>query len=522
VVDEARGAAVVFNSEPQGLSEPAHPGEIARFPFPCSLVYLGLDIGTSSVKGVVIDSAQRVVARASAPLTVSRPQDGWSEQDPADWVGAVETVVDAMRADAPDVIAGLEGLGLSGQMHGATLLDETDRPLRPCILWNDGRAAAEAAELDADPRFRRITGNIVFPGFTAPKLVWVARHEPEIFSRVRRVLLPKDYVRLWLTGDYVSDMSDSAGTSWLDTGARRWSSELIEATTLTADAMPRLVEGTEVSGQVRSDLTNRWGLPRRVVVAGGAGDNAASACGVGTVAPGTAFLSIGTSGVLFASRESYTPNAGRAVHTFCHAIPGTWHQMGVILAATDSLEWLGRVTGRAADELTAALGDRLRPPCRTAFLPYLSGERTPHDDTRIRAAFTGIGHDTDLTELTQAVLEGVTFAFADCKDVLGGLHRATAVGGGSRSRYWLKLCATVLDAPIDVPADGDFGAAFGAARLGLIAATGADPVMVCAPPPIRETIGPDQDLVGAFAEAHAAWRELYPAIRAVTSGARTA
>ncbi len=479
-------------------------------------MYLGLDIGTSSVKGVVIDGSQKVVARASAPLSVSRPQPGWSEQDPEDWIAAVESVLGALRDESPDVVRGIEGIGLSGQMHGATLLDEADRPLRPCILWNDGRAAAEAAELDADERFRAISGNIVFPGFTAPKLVWVARHEPEIFSRVRKVLLPKDYVRLWLTGEHVSEMSDSAGTSWLDTGARRWSEPLIEATGLGLEHMPRLVEGTEPSGRMRTELAAKWGFGSAPVVAGGAGDNAASACGVGTVAPGTAFLSLGTSGVLFTSCESYRPNAARAVHTFCHAIPGTWHQMGVILAATDSLEWLSRVTGRSADELTRALGDQLKPPSRTAFLPYLSGERTPHDDTRIRAAFVGIGHEVDVKELTQAVLEGVAFAFADCRDALGGLTRATAVGGGSRSRYWLRLCATVLDAYIDVPADGDYGAAFGAARLGLIAATGADPIEVCAPPTIRETIEPERSLVPAFAEAHAAWRRLYPAIRDAT------
>lgn len=478
-------------------------------------MYLGIDVGTSSVKALLVDTEQRVVAKGSAPLTVSRPHDGWSEQDPADWIAAVEAAVEGVRAEAPEALAALRGIGLSGQMHGATLLDGSDRPLRPCILWNDGRAAAEAAELDADPRFREITGNIVFPGFTAPKLVWVARHEPENFRRVRKVLLPKDYVRLWLTGEHISEMSDSAGTSWLDTGARRWSDTLLDATGLSPDHMPRLVEGTEPGGMLRAELAARWGVRGPVVVAGGAGDNAASACGVGTVTPGTAFVSLGTSGVLFTATEAYTPNAARAVHTFCHALPNTWHQMGVILSATASLEWLAGVTGRSAGALTDALGDELRPPSRTAFLPYLSGERTPHDDARIRGAIVGIGHETGVRELTLAVLEGVAFAFADCRDALGGVRRATAVGGGSRSRYWLQLMATVLDAPIDVPADGDYGAAYGAARLGLIAAERADPIEVCAPPPIRETIEPRADLVEAYAAAHARWRELYPAIRPV-------
>lgn len=475
-------------------------------------MYLGLDIGTSSVKAVLVDADQALIATRSAPLTVSRPHDGWSEQDPAHWISAVEAVLEALKADHPAALAAVAGIGLSGQMHGATLLDAADRPLRPCILWNDGRSAREAAALDADPRFRAISGNIVFPGFTAPKLVWVKHHEPELFAKVRRVLLPKDYVRLWLSGEAVSDMSDSAGTSWLDVGARRWSADLLAATDLDERHMPRLVEGSQPSAHLKPDLAARYGMGRSVVIAGGAGDNAASACGVGTVAPGTAFVSLGTSGVLFTSSAAYTPNADRAVHSFCHALPGIWHQMGVILSATASLEWLSHITGRSAEAMTTALGDALHAPARTRFLPYLSGERTPHNDAAMRGAFDGLGHETSVEGLTQAVLEGVAFAFADCRDALGGLTRATAVGGGSRSRYWLTLMATVLNVPIDVPADGDFGAAFGAARLGLIAATGADPIATCAAPRMKQTIDPVPALVPAFAEAHAAWRQLYPAL----------
>lgn len=475
-------------------------------------MYLGLDIGTSSVKAVLIDGEQAILATRSAPLTVSRPHDGWSEQDPAHWIGAVESVLTQLKADHGAALAAVTGIGLSGQMHGATLLDAADQPLRPCILWNDGRSAVEAAALDADPRFRAISGNIVFPGFTAPKLAWVKRHEPAIFAKVKTVLLPKDYVRLWLTGEAVSDMSDSAGTSWLDVGARRWSAELLAATDLDERQMPRLVEGSAPSATVRSEIAARFGLGSSVIVAGGAGDNAASACGVGTVAPGSAFVSLGTSGVLFTSSAAYTPNADRAVHSFCHALPGIWHQMGVILSATASLEWLSHVTGRSAEAMTTALGETLHAPGRTRFLPYLSGERTPHNDAAMRGAFDGLGHETGVDGLTQAVLEGVAFAFADCRDALGGLTRATAVGGGSRSRYWLTLMATVLNVPIDVPADGDFGAAFGAARLGLIAATGADPIATCAAPRLKETIDPVAALAPAFADAHAAWRGLYPAL----------
>ncbi len=343
-------------------------------------MYLGIDLGTSGVKVVLIDDDQAVVGSGSAPLEASRPRPGWSEQDPEDWIVATERAIGALRTARAAALAGVRGVGLSGQMHGATLLDEHDAPLRPCMLWNDTRAHREAAELDADPRFRAITGNIVFPGFTAPKVAWVARHEPRVFERTRWVLLPKDYLRLWLTGEHVSDMSDASGTSWLDTGARRWSTELLAATELDERQMPALAEGTAVTGTLRREIAARWGIGGIAVVAGGAGDNAASGCALGVVEAGSAFVSLGTSGVLFAATRAYSPNAGSAVHTFCHALPATWHQMGVILSATDSLNWLATLLGTTPAELTASLGERIAPPGSVTFLPYLGGERTPHND----------------------------------------------------------------------------------------------------------------------------------------------
>ncbi|MET0941204.1 MAG: xylulokinase [Mesorhizobium sp.] len=484
-------------------------------------MYLGLDLGTSGVKALLIDGAQRIIASATGDLDVSRPRPGWSEQEPADWVRAAEEAVASLKASHPNELAAVRGIGLSGQMHGATLLDGSDQVLRPCILWNDTRSFVEAAELDADPRFREITGNIVFPGFTAPKLVWVNRKEPDVFARVRRVLLPKDYLRLWLTGEHISEMSDSAGTAWLDVASRRWSPELLAATGLDESHMPALVEGTEPGGTLRAELAGKWGMQSNVVVAGGAGDNAASACGMGTVRPGAAFVSLGTSGVLFAANGSYLPNPESAVHTFCHALPGAWHQMGVILSATDSLNWLSDVTGREAAELTGELGDELKAPTGVSFLPYLSGERTPHNDAVIRGSFTGLAHESSRSVLTQAVLEGVAFAFRDSLNALQAagteLSRVTAIGGGSRSRYWLKAIATALGIAVDIPADGDFGAAFGAARLGMIAAEKADPLSVCTPPETAETIEPDRALTSAFVEAYQRYRALYPAIRGASS-----
>ncbi|MEH7835261.1 xylulokinase [Rhizobium laguerreae] len=482
-------------------------------------MYLGLDLGTSGVKAMLIDGDQKIVGSANGSLDVSRPHSGWSEQEPAHWVRATEEAVAGLKAKHSKELAAVKGIGLSGQMHGATLIDATDKVLRPCILWNDTRSYVEAAALDADPRFRALTGNIVFPGFTAPKLAWVEKHEPDVFAKIAKVLLPKDYLRLWLTGDYISEMSDSAGTSWLDTGKRAWSSELLAATKLSEEQMPALVEGTEQAGKLRSELAAQWGISGDVVVAGGAGDNAASACGMGTVSDGAAFVSLGTSGVLFAANGSYLPKPESAVHAFCHALPNTWHQMGVILSATDALNWHSGVTGKSAADLTGELGETLKAPTGVTFLPYLSGERTPHNDAVIRGAFIGLEHESSRVVLTQAVLEGVAFAIRDNLEALRsagtGISRVTAIGGGSRSRYWLASIATALGVPVDLPADGDFGAAFGAARLGLIVATGADPIAVCTPPVTAGTIEPVASLSGAYEDAYTRYRALYPAIKSL-------
>ena len=479
-------------------------------------MFVGIDIGTTSVKSVLMAEDGTLHASASFPVALSRPRAGWSEQDPEHWWTAVCDTLDALAAAEPRLMAAVTGIGLSGHMHGATLLGEGDAVLRPAILWNDGRAAAECAEIEAAcPEVRAISGNIVMPGFTAPKLAWVRRHEPEIFARIRKVLLPKDYVRLRLTGTYASDMSDAAGTCWLDVGARRWSDELLAATGLDRGQMPELFEGTEATGRLREPLRARFGMDRAPVVAGGAGDNAASACGIGAVTPGSAFLSLGTSGVLFVSNARFSPNTAGAVHAFCHALPGTWHQMGVILSATDSLNWFSRLVGTPAPELTAALGERVAKPSPALFMPYLSGERTPHNDAGARGGFLGLDQTSSRQDLTQAVLEGVAFAFRDCLRVLQDagteVERAFAVGGGANSPVWLSIMASVLDRPLDVSAAADVGAAYGAARLGQAAATEArDPAALMPPPAVLRTVEPDPALAAAYAERYARYRALYP------------
>ncbi len=479
-------------------------------------MFIGLDLGTSGLKALLIDEDQKVIAEATAPLTVSRPHAGWSEQSPSDWLAAASAAMDGLAAAAS--LGDVRGIGLSGQMHGATLLDAAENVLRPCMLWNDTRSFNEAAALDASPSWREITGNIVFPGFTAPKVMWVQNNEPEVFDKIAKVLLPKDYLRLWLTGEAVSEMSDAAGTSWLDTGARDWSDALLAGSDLSRDQMPRLVEGSEVSGTLRKELADRWGLPSGVIVAGGGGDNAASAVGVGVVNAGEAFISLGTSGVLFAASDAYQPDPATAVHTFCHALPDTWHQMGVILAATDALNWYAGLVGSDAGTLTASLGS-LRKPGRAMFLPYLGGERTPHNDAQIRGSFTGLEHATDRDAGTAAVLEGVTHAVRDSFDALAStgtkFDRLIAVGGGSRSTYWLQAIATSLGMPVQVPVAGDFGGAYGAARLALMAATGAG-AEIATIPEISKVVEPVKDLTAAFSDAHARYRDTYQALRGLS------
>jgi xylulokinase len=484
--------------------------------------FLGLDIGTSSVKALLIDAAQRVAAVASAPLEVSRPQPLWSEQDPEAWWQATLAAVAEVRAAAPAEWAALAGIGLSGQMHGATLLDRTGRVLRPAILWNDGRSGAECAELHRlVPDLTARAGNIAMPGFTAPKLLWVRRHEPAVFAATRHVLLPKDYVRYRLTGAMVSDMSDAAGTLWLNVAARAWDETLLAACGLERGHMPSLVEGSEVSANLAPSLAAAWGVGV-VPVAGGGGDNAASAVGIGAARPGEGFLSLGTSGVVFAVTDRFVAAPERTLHAFCHALPGRWHGMSVILSAAASLAWIAEVVG-ASDvgallERTAAWaavpGQAAAAPI---FLPYLSGERTPHNDPDASGLFAGLRAGHGAEALVYAVLEGVAFALADgyavLKEAGAPLGACMLVGGGARSAFWGQMLADVLGLPLALPEGAETGAALGAARLAMLAAGAGDEATVCEAPPVRETYRPDPARAEFYVPRLARFRALYPAER---------
>ena len=473
-------------------------------------LFLGIDLGTSGVKAAAIDTGDRVIAQATAPLAVQRLQPGWSEQSPADWWQATLTAVTALPAE---VRRAVRAVGLSGQMHGAVLLDKTDEPLRPAILWNDGRSARQCTELERrEPLARSITGNLAMPGFTAPKLLWVQEHEPEVYARTALVLLPKDYLRLRLTGERLSDMSDAAGTLWLDVARREWSGRMLAATGLTRAHMPGLVEGSAPAGRLLPDVARQLGL-EPVVVAGGGGDNAASAVGCGVVAPGQALLSLGTSGVLFVVTDRFRPNPERAAHAFCHALPGLWHQMSVMLSAASTLDWVTRLTGLADVPAAAAAAERRGLQAATPlFLPYLSGERTPHNDADARGVFFRLQAETAPPDLIVSVLEGVAHGLREGLDALTAagsrIDAIDVVGGGARLPYWLRLIASALERRLVLRAGGDVGAALGAARLARLAA-GADPASVCTAPPVQSVHDPDPALADLLHRRRPAYAAVY-------------
>ena len=452
---------------------------------------LGLDVGTTGVKAIAISHDGRVVASASEEYPLSTPREGWAEQDPGDWWRATQACLKRLP-DGP--------VGLSGQMHGLVVLDADDNVLRPAILWNDQRTAAECAEIEARVGLERLielTGNRALTGFTAPKLLWLRRHEPEIYARIRHVLLPKDYVRFRLTGERAIDAADASGTLLFDVAGRRWSSEVCEALAIPLEWLPPAYESTEIAG---------------------AGDQAAGALGVGIVSPGAVSVVLGTSGVVFAVLPAYAPDAQARVHVFCHAVPGTWHAMGVMLSAAGSLAWLRRAVGAAYGVLDE---EAARWPPGTEgllFAPYLAGERTPHADPDARAAFTGLSLRHDRGALARATLEGVAYGLRDSLELLRELgvrpEVGRASGGGATSDLWLRIVASVLGLPLE-RTESEEGSAFGAALLAGVRAgvfeDAADAVARCVR--VRDRIEPDADWSPAYERGYERYRKLYPTLR---------
>jgi xylulokinase len=467
---------------------------------------VGLDVGTTGVKALALSPAGDVLARAEEPYGLSTPQPGWAEQDPEDWWRAAERAL-ARLGGEPTAI------GLSGQMHGLVVLDDRDRVLRPAILWNDQRTEAECAEIEERiglARLIQLTGNRALTGFTAPKLLWLRRHEPDTYARIAHVLLPKDYVRLRLTGEHAIDVADASGTLLFDVAGRRWSGEMLAQLELDPAWLPKSLESPEISG------TTPDGIP----VAAGAGDQAAAALGVGVDRPGPVSVVLGTSGVVFAALPAFAADARARVHAFCHAVPGAWHAMGVMLSAGGSLRWLrdALAGGRAYDELTAAAANWPPGTEGLTFLPYLTGERTPHADPHARAAFAGLTVRHDLGALARAVLEGVSYGLRDSLELLRELGveaRAGHVsGGGARSELWLRILASVLRLPMRRTAT-DEGSAYGAALLGGVAAGVFRDVHEAVATCVRllDSVDPDPEWSASYDHGYRRFQRLYPALR---------
>jgi xylulokinase len=454
---------------------------------------VGLDVGTTGVKALAIDEHGAVIARAEEAYPLSIPQPGWSEQEPEDWWAAVQRALAALAVEPASI-------GLSGQMHGLVVLDDADRVLRPAILWNDQRTADECVEIEERVGLERLialTGNRALTGFTAPKLLWLRRHEPETYGRIAHVLLPKDYVRLKLSGEHTIDVSDASGTLLFDVAHRRWSDEVCDALEIPHEWLPRAYESPEIAG---------------------AGDQAAAALGVGIVEPGALSVVLGTSGVVFAALDAFAADPLARAHVFCHAVPDTWHAMGVMLSAAGSLRWLRDVVG--GDYATLDAEAAVHPPGSDGllFAPYLSGERTPHADPDVRGAFVGLSLEHDRGSLVRSVLEGVAYGLRDSLELLRELgveaRVARVSGGGARSELWLRIVTSVLGLPLELTAVEE-GSAYGAALLaGVQAGVWADPLEAAAACiRVRATVEPDPAWQRVYDEEYGRFRSLYPALK---------
>lgn len=477
-------------------------------------MYLGIDLGTSAVKVCVVAPDGRVAATASAPLAVSHPFDGASEQDCASWWNATRV---AMAAIDPALRSQVRAVGLSGQMHGAVLLDGDHRPVRPVILWNDARATGECAEiLAAVPDAGRIAGAPPMAGFTAPKLLWLSRHEAESHARIASVLLPKDYLGLRLHGRLVTDPSDAAGTSWFDESKRCWSERLCAASATDAAWLPEVRHGTEVAGALLPAPAAELGLTAGIPVAVGGGDAAAGAVGIGAVSDGDGFVSLGTSGQLFLTTADYRPNLASRIHAYAHTVPDHWFQMAAMLNGARPIAWLADLLRRPIGDLLAE-AEAARPG--PLFLPYLTGERTPHGDTEIRAGFAGLGETTSQGSLMRSVVEAIAFSFADAVEALSEAGRMPntllAIGGGTRSDFLVQTIADVTGCCIGRTAGADIGPALGAARMAIVANGDGSQADVMTKPVVRRWFEPRPDETPSLTSRLEGYRALYPALKSV-------
>ena len=473
-------------------------------------MYLGLDLGTSSVKVIVIDDDGLTVAQSSCSLSISHPHPLWSEQNPNDWLKAAEKSISGIPIKIRENI---QGIGLSGQMHGAVLIDKKNRPLRPAILWNDGRSFKECHEMEKNnPQLRAITGNQIMPGFTAPKMAWLEKHEPQIFSLIHKILLPKDYLRLIWSGRYATDTSDASGTLWLDIEKRVWSEAAINASKLSLEQLPEIFEGHEITGLISQATAQKLGIPVVPIVAG-AGDQAAGAIGSSVINPNDASLALGTSGVIFIVTDGFLPNPLQGTHAFCHSIPSTWHQMAVTLSAASAVDWCANLTGYVTPSDAYDDAEKKGSSEKVMFLPYLSGERTPHNNPHASGMLYGLKTSTDRATIIHAALEGVAFALTDGLKALinagGQCDSISVIGGGSRSTYWGKIIANCLNKTLIYRDDSKCGPAKGAAELARCGIMGINILESLPESPIVRVIEPEKNYTEYYQNKISEWRELY-------------
>ncbi|KMK66224.1 xylulokinase [Puniceibacterium sp. IMCC21224] len=480
-------------------------------------MFIGIDIGTSAVKAILTDADCHPLGSASSALAISHPHPGWSEQHPEDWWRAVQTAVQALLDQHPGVTSHIRGLGLSGQMHGTVLLDRDDAVIRPAILWNDGRSAAQCLALQKyAPELANVAGVAPMTGFAAPKIIWLRAHEPETYARIHKLLLPKDYIGLQLHGEYVTDPCDAAGTWVYDEAARDWSDALCAATGVQRHWLPEVRDGSAIAGQLTANAAAALGLPPGLPVATGAADAAAGAVAVGAVSSGSGFLSLGTSGQIFVATGQYRAAPGRGIHSFAHCLPDTWFQMAAMLNGARPMSWFSEITGQSVgallDQAESARTDRL-----PLFLPYLTGERTPHADSAIRGAFYGLGNATGRAEMMRAVLDAIAYSFADARDAIQAVTPLPsvllAIGGGSRSDLLLQTIADVLGQTIHRGTDAEVGPALGAARLSAMSVGALTLSDIAAPPPVSAVFSPQDNT--RHASRLTAYRALYEALKTV-------
>jgi len=482
-------------------------------------MFIGIDLGTSSIKMILIDHQQKILATSNSSLKVKVPRDGYSEQSPQEWIDATIKCLEILREKKSKEFSETISIGISGQMHGATLIDNSGKVVRPCILWNDTRSHMECIEFDKQNfDVHSISGNITMPGFTAPKINWIKNNELENFNKIYKVLLPKDYLRFYLTGEYYSEMSDASGTLWLDIKKRNWSNKLLSCSYLEEKHMPKLVEGNDATGILKKTLKDKFKFNKEVVVVGGAGDNAAAACGMGIIEKNQSFISLGTSGVFFTPTEDFISNTGDAVHSFCHSLPNKWHLMSVMLSASNCLDWICSITNTTiADALKNVENyfyDKNLIMNSSFFLPYLSGERTPHNDPHIRGSFHSIKTTTDIVNMQYAVIEGVSFGILDGVNsifkVNNNFEEIFMVGGGSKSKFWIKLLASLLNRKLSVCDQSEFGAALGVSRLAMYQDTSIeDKDNIVSKIKINKTYEPNEENIDLLLKRYSIWKDLY-------------